>query len=65
VAALIQSELNENTEILEGARGEFTVWVGDECVAKKDADGFPADSAIVEAVRRRLEATGAGRAMRS
>jgi len=64
VAALIQSELHENTEILVGARGEFTVWVGDDCVAKKDADGFPADSAIVDAVRRRLEAMEAGRAMR-
>jgi len=65
VAALIESELHEDTEIIEGARGEFTVWVGDDCVAKKDADGFPADSTIVEAVRRRLEATEAGRAIRS
>ena len=56
MAALIQTELQEDTEILEGARGEFTVWVGDECVARKDADGFPADTAIVAAVRRRLEA---------
>ena len=55
MAALIESELHEDTEILEGARGEFTVWVGDECVAKKGADGFPADTAIVKAVRHRLE----------
>ena len=65
MAALIETELHENTEILEGARGEFTVWVDDECVAKKDADGFPDDRAIVEAVRRRLGATHAGRATAS
>ena len=38
-------------ELVEGGRGEFTVWVGDECVAKKDWLGFPSEETVVAAVR--------------
>lgn len=52
MAAVIEQHLQLDTNIVEGDRGEFSVWVGDLCVAKKDRDGFPEDAAIVEAVRQ-------------
>ena len=54
MAALIKQETGIDPEIIDGGRGEFTVWVGEEKVAKKDANGFPADEEIVTAVRRAL-----------
>jgi hypothetical protein len=54
VAALIKAETGIEPELIEGARGEFTVWVDRETVAKKDASGFPADEEAVAAVRRAL-----------
>ena len=54
MAALIAKETGIDAEITEGSRGEFTVWVGDEVVAKKDAGGFPEDGEVVTAVRRAL-----------
>jgi hypothetical protein len=54
VAALIRRETGIDTEIIEGGRGEFTVWVGEETVAKKDAGVFPADEEVVTAVRQAL-----------
>jgi hypothetical protein len=38
--------------LIEGARGEFTVWVGDEVVAQKSATGFPTEDEIVLAIRQ-------------
>jgi hypothetical protein len=52
VAALIQAELGVDSELTEGGRGEFTVWVGDNVVARKDADGFPSDEDALAAVKR-------------
>ena len=54
MAALIKAETGIEAELVVGGRGEFTVWVGEETVAKKDASGFPADAEIVAAVRRAL-----------
>ena len=54
MAALIKQETGIDAEIVEGARGEFTVWVDEESVARKDASGFPADEEAVAAVRRAL-----------
>jgi len=54
VAALIKQEVGIEVKIIVGGRGEFTVWVGDEAVAKKDASGFPADEEVMRAVRRAL-----------
>jgi hypothetical protein len=51
VADLLKKELNVETKLIEGDRGEFTVWVGDEVVAKKNWLGFPADEKVLEAVR--------------
>ena len=52
MAALIKAELGVDSELTEGGRGEFTVWVGDKIVAKKDADGFPSDEDALAAVKR-------------
>ena len=52
MAARIQRDLGLETEIVEGSRGEFTVWLDDRKVAEKTSSGFPPDDAIVEAVRR-------------
>jgi len=52
VAALIKDELGIDSELIEGGRGEFTVWVGDQVVAKKDTEGFPSDEDALAAVRR-------------
>jgi hypothetical protein len=52
VAALIKAELGVDSELTEGGRGEFTVWVGDNVVARKDADGFPSDEDALAAVKR-------------
>lgn len=56
MAALVKDELQLDTELVEGGRGEFTVWVGEACVAKKDERGFPDEREVVAAVRRALSA---------
>jgi len=55
VAALIKEAAGVDTQLIEGGRGEFTVWVGDEVVAKKDPlVGFPTDEDALAAVERAL-----------
>jgi hypothetical protein len=54
VAALIKQDTGIDAEIIEGARGEFTVWVDEETVAAKTSDGFPTDEEAVAAVRQAL-----------
>ncbi len=54
MAALIKQETGHDAELVVGGRGEFTVWVGEEVVAKKDAGVFPDDDQILSAVRRAL-----------
>ena len=38
-------------QLIEGGRGEFTVWVDDAIVAEKSAAGFPGDDEVLAAVR--------------
>lgn len=52
MAALIKKKTGIDPEIVEGARGEFTVWVDDKRVAQKTADGFPTDEEAVAAVQQ-------------
>ena len=52
MAAVIKSALGVEPELAEGGRGEFTVWVGDEVVAKKDSHGFPTEDDALAAVQR-------------
>lgn len=55
MAALIKHTLGVDTQLVEGGRGEFTVWVGDHVVAKKDPlVGFPTDDDALAAVQRAL-----------
>ena len=54
MAALITQELGAEPELVEGGRGEFTVWVGEERVAQKDSHGFPSDAEALAAVRQAL-----------
>jgi hypothetical protein len=55
VADLLRRELDVETKLIEGDRGEFTVWVGDEVVAKKGWLGFPDDEKVLEAVRATMK----------
>lgn len=43
-------------EVVEGARSEFSIRVGDRLVAEKTRTGFPADEAIIAAVKGALGA---------
>lgn len=52
MAALIKKELGVDPDLVEGDRGEFTVWVGETVVARKDAGVFPEDSDVVTAVKK-------------
>lgn len=54
MAALIKKETGVPVEIVEGGRGEFTVWVGDHVVAQKSSLGFPSDEDAVAAVQQAL-----------
>jgi hypothetical protein len=54
VAELINRELGIQPELVEGDRGEFTVWVGDRMVAKKGWVRFPQDKKVLSAVQQAL-----------
>jgi hypothetical protein len=52
VADLIKRELGVESELTEGDRGEFTVWVGDRKVAEKGWVRFPSDQRVLSEVRQ-------------
>ena len=54
MAELIKRELGIEPELVEGDRGEFTVWVGDRMVAKKGWVRFPSDKRVLAAVQHAL-----------
>jgi hypothetical protein len=56
VATLIKKETGLETELKAGGRGEFTVWVGTEIVARKTALGFPSENEVLAAVHQALAA---------
>jgi hypothetical protein len=51
VAALIKEKTGLDSDLIEGGRGEFTVWVEGKRVAQKDANGFPTDDDVLAAVQ--------------
>jgi predicted Rdx family selenoprotein len=51
VADAIKADLGLETTLIGGAKGEFTVWVGDEIVAEKENGEFPASAHVVAQVR--------------
>ena len=54
MAALIKEQTGTDSDLVEGGRGEFTVWVGPDRVAQKDESGFPEDDAVLTAVQAAL-----------
>ena len=54
MAALIKAETGVDPAVVEGARSEFSVRVGDHIVAQKSRTGFPSDDQVVQAVRAAL-----------
>ncbi|MBA3768529.1 MAG: hypothetical protein H0W99_16435 [Acidobacteria bacterium] len=54
MAELIKRELGIQPELVEGDRGEFTVWVGDHLAAKKGWVRFPTDAKVLSALRQAL-----------
>lgn len=54
MAAAIERATGVEVELVSGDRGEFTVRVGDEVVARKTLMGFPDEDKVVEAVRDAL-----------
>jgi hypothetical protein len=54
VAALIAEATGIQPDVVEGARGEFSIRVNDDVVARKDANGFPRDEDAVARVKARL-----------
>lgn len=56
MAALITDATGVEPEVVEGARGEFSIRVGNRVVAQKSTKGFPTDAEIVTAVREALGA---------
>ena len=50
----MRKELEVETKLIEGDRGEFTVWVDGHMVIKKSWHGFPADEKVLAAVRAAL-----------
>jgi hypothetical protein len=56
VAAVIKKATGIDAELVEGRRGEFSIWVGDTLVAEKDeALGFPSEEEITGAVQQALK----------
>jgi hypothetical protein len=51
VAAALQSALGIEADLIEGDRGEFSVWVDSRRVAVKQNDEFPSENAVIAAVR--------------
>jgi hypothetical protein len=54
VAALVKAATGAEMELVEGGRGEFTVWVGEDMVSRKDQSGFPSDEDVLTAVQQAL-----------
>jgi len=54
VAALIKKETGLESELQVGGKGELSVWVGEQKVAENSSRGFPADAALITAVKQAL-----------
>ena len=54
MAELIKRELGVQPELIEGDRGEFSVWVDSQRVAKKGWVRFPSDEKILTVVRQAI-----------
>jgi hypothetical protein len=55
VAADLKRALGIDSTLIEGDRGEFTVWVDQKKVCSKSGDQFPSGPEVVDAVRATLK----------
>ncbi len=58
LAALLKDKLGIEVTLREGDRGEFSVWVGETCIADKDlkkCDEFPDTQRLLKKAERLLE----------
>jgi hypothetical protein len=55
VADHLKRELGAESTLVEGDRGEFTVWLGRDLVASKEGDEFPSPEQVAESVRSVLK----------
>jgi len=44
----------DEVELIPGRRGEFTVWLGEHMLARKDYDGFPTEEQVIAAMHTAL-----------
>jgi hypothetical protein len=51
---MVKKELGLDAETVGGDRGEFTVWVDGQLVARKGWVRFPSDQKVLQAVRAAL-----------
>jgi hypothetical protein len=58
VAALITGKTGIVPELIEGKRGEFTIWLDDREIAGKRGYQFPADADVLAALERALAERG-------
>lgn len=54
MAALLEERLGVKAQLVVGRTGEFTVWVGEQVVARKTLDGFPSEETCLQAVASAL-----------
>ncbi len=54
MAARLAAELQVESDLVVGNRGEFTILVDGRKVAEKDWHGFPSDDGMIAAVRKTL-----------
>ena len=54
--AITEEHPGAQIELVPGGRGEFTVWLGEECLAKKSFAGFPSEEEVLLALRQSLAA---------
>jgi predicted Rdx family selenoprotein len=55
VAALIKQELQLETDLEPGGRGEFSVWIDGRKIAEKTRTGFPSEPEVIDAIKHALE----------
>lgn len=57
MADLLKQELGiKEVALVSGERGEFSVWVAENLVARKDGLEFPDEQEVLKAVRDALDA---------
>jgi predicted Rdx family selenoprotein len=55
VAALIKQDLDLDTDLEPGGRGELSVWLDGVKIAEKTRTGFPSDTALLTKIKTALQ----------